>query len=261
MKLSIKIMSPETPTSSSPPASRFNLKPYLLLAPAVLLLMAAAAFGGWWYGSNAQSSERTVSVTGNATVKAEPDQFTFYPSYGFKNADKQAALAAMTAKSEQIIAELKKLGVADSKIKTNASGYERGIYLPAAEGDGITYTLSLTVVAENKELAQKVQDYLVNTSPTGAVTPQPTFSQSKQKQLESEARSKAERDARAKAEASAGNLGYKIGKVKSISEATGFSIMPTDVSVQGAEPAAKRLSIQPGENEFPYSVTVVYYIR
>lgn len=255
-------MTPELSPAQNQPGSKTSRKSAALAVIAMLALVVAAGFSGWWFGSRSQNPDRTLSITGTATIKAEPDEFSFYPSYEFKNTSKDAALATLTAKSEQIITELKKLGVADNKIKTNASGYERGIYLPKAESDGTTYNLSLTVNVSSKELAQKVQDYLVATAPTGAVTPQPTFSEAKQKQLEADARAKAEQDARLKAEASAKNLGYKIGKVKSISEA-GAGIMPAfDLLRQGgnASVSSERLPIQPGENNLPYSVTVVYFI-
>jgi SNF2 family DNA or RNA helicase len=46
-----------------------------------------------------------VSVSGSATLKAEPDEYVFYPSYEFKNADKTAGLKELTAKSEEVVAE------------------------------------------------------------------------------------------------------------------------------------------------------------
>src|SRR5260221_10077114 len=76
------------------------------------------------------AGSRTISVTGTATVTATPDQYVFSPSYNFTNAVKQAALDQLTAKSNELIAKLKSLGVEDSEIKTNASGsYNYGYYM------------------------------------------------------------------------------------------------------------------------------------
>jgi uncharacterized protein YggE len=113
-------------------------------------------------------------------------------------------------------------------------------------------------------LAQKVQDYLVTTTPTGSVSPQSMFSEAKRQELNNQARDEATKDARAKAEQSAQNLGFKLGKVKSITDGAGFDqIMPMDavVSTGSAEASVSRLAVQPGESELSYSVTVIYYIR
>lgn len=211
---------------------------------------------------------RTVTVTGDASLKATPDEYVFYPSYNFTNPDKDAALKELTAKSEEVTAGLKKAGVADSAIKTNSDGYDTPVYLESQpiRKENATYTLQVTVTVDNKDLAQKVQDYLVSTSPTGGVSPQANFSDKKRKQLESQARDEATKDARSKADQQAKNLGFKVGKVQSVEDGNGFGgVRP--FSTRGAEPAiaedssATQLTVQPGENELNYSVTVVYTIR
>lgn len=253
------------PLQPSPPAPKrkLNLSLDLRLIVALLLLVIAAMLWLWQPWKETTSNDRTVEVTGTATLKAEPDEFVFSPTYEFSSTDKDKALKELTAKSDQIVAELKKLGVADSKIKTNAADYGRG-YFPVVEDGQSTYSLNLTITIDNKELAQKIQDYLVSTTPSGQVTPYPTFSSAKQKELEANARTEAEKDARTKAEQSAKNLGFKIGKVKSISDSSGFGgPIPLLQSAEAGDAAVStsRLSLQPGENELSYSVTVSYFIK
>lgn len=255
-------MNPNQPIP--PNKHQLTLKLDFRIISLLLLAVIGALLFVWkpWQ-ANPSARDRTVQVTGEARVTAEPDEFVFTPSYQFKNTDKAAALAELGKKSDQIVSELKKIGVPDNKIKSNADGYERGIYMPEA-GDGSSlYNLSLTVTVTNRDLAQKVQDYLVSTSPTGAVSAQPNFSDEKRRQLESQARQAAAKDARKKAEQSAENIGYKIGKVKSVSDGSGFGpIMPLDTLETSVDSSAStRLALQPGENELNYSVTVVYYIR
>ena len=186
-------------------------------------------------------------------------------SYQFKNADKAAALAELTKKSDEIVKKLKDLGVPDSKIKTNSGGYDSPIYyLEDDDKTTPTYTLSLTVTVTDKDVAQKVQDYLVTTSPLGAVSPQPNFSDAKRKELENKARDEATKEARQKADQSARNLGFAVGQVKQVTDGAGFGgiVYPTRglaADAVGAE--VQKLSIQPGENELSYTVTVVYYVR
>ena len=236
---------------------------------AVLLVLGIVVMVMIWrpWQATIKASDRTISVTGNATVTATPDQYAFSPSYSFMNTDKQTALNDLTAKSNEIVNQLKNLGVASSDIKTNASGYgNNGIYLPNLPvSDNNTYTLSLEITVHNLNLVQKVQDYLVTTSPTGEVSPTASFSTAMQQTLQTKAREKAEQDARAQADQSAKNLGFKIGPVKSVTDGsldTGGPIAFGDVvnPAVGTSTTAQ-LNVQPGQNDLSYSVSVVYYIR
>jgi uncharacterized protein YggE len=234
---------------------------------AILLAVIITMIVVWrpWEG---QSEGRTVTVSGTTTVKATPDEYTFNPSWQFKNADKSVALNDATEKSTDVVSALKKLGVADSKITTNLGGWENYYYYDSALGKH-TYTLTIGVVVPNREIAQKVQDYLTKTEPTGQVTPTATFSQPKQKELESEARTAATKEARAKADEMAKNIGFKIGKVKAINDQgsgggvvfgsnRAVSLMAQDSVTSSSEAS---ISVQPGENEIEYTVEVTYFIR
>jgi uncharacterized protein YggE len=235
---------------------------------ALLLLVTAAMLVIWKpWDKPPQNTDRTVQVTGESTIKSEPDEFVFSPAYEFKNVSKQAALDELSKKTNEIVSQLKKLGVADNQIKTNADGYERGIYFPSSESGQTTYSLMINVTANNKDLAQKVQDYLVTTSPSGAVTPYSNFSKSKQKTLQAQAREEAEKDAHAKAVQSAKNVGFKLGAVKSISETNGFGVIEpliekgVNSNDLAAPTAGTGISLQPGQNDLSYQINVTYYIQ
>lgn len=215
---------------------------------------------------NPDAKNRIVTVTGETTVTAVPDEYVFQPGYQFKNADKAAALSEVTKKSDEVIKKLKSLGVADNKIKSDAGGYEYSYYYDS-DSKQSTYSLRLTVTVDSKAMAQKVQDYLVSTSPTGTVSPQASFSTKLRKDLENKARDDAAKDARAKAERTAQNLGFSLGKVKTISDVSGVNspifygdLGATSLSA-GDSVKSPSLSVQPGENELPYSITVVYYVN
>lgn len=212
------------------------------------------------YGADA----RTVSVTGEAKITAAPDQYIFYPTYEFKNTDRSVALGELSKKNDEIIGELKKLGVADASIKTNSDGYDYPIY---GEKDGTPlYSLRLTVTIADKALAEKVQDYLVGTTPTGGVSPQYGFSDAKRKELEAKARDEATKDARSKAEQSAKNLGFSIGAVKTVTDGSSFGeVYPmyrdgVGIAEDTASSSAS-LGLQPGENDLTYQVSVVYFVK
>jgi uncharacterized protein YggE len=253
-----------TMNTSAPKSTGFTLRFDYRILIAILLLVIIGMLALWRPWSVSHVSDRTIEATGDAKLTATPDEYTFSPSYEFKNSNKQQALAALTAKSDKIVAKLKSLGVADSKIKTNSSGYDYPIYYDTTNTTA-TYTLSLTITIDDKSLAQKVQDYLVTTAPTGAVSPQVDFSDTKRKQLENAARDQAEKDARSKAQQSAKNLGFKLGAVKAVKDSTGFDNTPyplmSGTNFDASGTSKESLPIQPGENDLSYSVTVTYYVR
>ncbi|HSW37115.1 MAG TPA: SIMPL domain-containing protein [Candidatus Saccharimonadales bacterium] len=239
--------------------NKFNLALDLRMVSLVLLAVIAAMLVIWKPWSSPTTSGRTITVTGETKLSAKPDEFVFYPSYEFKNASKDAALAELTKKSDELVSKLKSLGVKDEKIKTNSSGYDYSVYYDSKTQQS-TYTLQLTVTVNDFTLAQKVQDYLVTTSPSGAVSPQADFSESKRKELENNARDGATKDARRRAEQMAKNLGFKLGKVKSVSDGTGFGGISLGLNSAVAD-TQPQLKLQPGENDLDYSLTVVYFIR
>lgn len=248
------------PTDQSKQQVRMTFDLRIVVAVLVVIIIAMLF---WWRPWSPGTGTRTINVTGETTISATPDEFVFMPSYQFVNADKTTALADITKRSEEIVAKLKELGVPESGIKTNTSNYQDLIYREN-ETSKPTYTLQLTVTVSSLELAQKVQDYLVTTAPTGSVSPQPSFSDAKRKEIEGTARDQATQDARAKAEQTAKNLGFKLGKVQSVTDGSGFNGIPYATGRAAAVPDSAKspsLSIQPGENKLTYSVTVVYYIR
>jgi len=236
----------------------------LRLVIVVLLVVIGVLLAIWKPWAAKLVSDRTVHVTGEATVTAKPDEFLFYPSYQFKNTDKATALAAISQKSDDITKQLKALGVADRDIKTSSSGYDYPAYY--SDANDPTYTLQFTVVSHDLAGAQKVQDYLTTTTPTGSVTPQATFSDSKRKQLETQARTDAAKDARTKADEMAKNIGFKVVKIKAISDNQGFgnggiSPLAAGSKAESTSLVAPSLTVQPGENDLQYSVAVEYYIK
>lgn len=234
---------------------------------AVILLLVIAGMLWVWKPWNQTKSDRTVSITGEATVKAVPDEFVFNPSYQFKGQDSQTALSQMNKKSSEITAKLKEIGVSDSDIKSNSSGYNGSQYYAqsSANTNQYTYTLRLTITAHDQTSAQKVEDYLTSTGASGTISPTAQFSENKRKQLENQARNLAGKDARSQADQEAKNLGFKIISVKSVQDGNQFkNVYPLFNSTQelgDTNSANTSLKVQPGENDLDYSVTVVYFIR
>lgn len=238
---------------------RFDYR-WLVLVLIGIILVMLVLWQPWRPGQDKDA--RTVTVTGEATVRAEPDEYLFYPRYSFVGADQSTIQSEATDKSNAVVSALKELGVNDKDIKSSIDNYKG--YYPEQTGD-YTYVASISITAADKQLAQKIQDYLVTTNPEGAVTPSPTFSDERRKQLEAEARDQATQDARRKADQSAKNLGFRVADVKSVNDGSGFDASPYPMmreSNQATDSAASMsIPLQPGENDLRYSVTVEYYIR
>ncbi len=238
----------------------------------VLLLIALVVVACRPWSSHSELSGRTITVRGSATILSEPDEYIFYPQYSFANVDSAAALKEATAKNAEITDYLHKLGVETKKIKADTSGFQNTRYYSEPNNgktDQTTYNDSLTITVKNKILAQKVQDYLITTSPTGSVSPQSGFSENLKKSLENRGRSQAALDARAKAEESAKNLGFTIGPVKSVEDGSADQLIrpyalsgdAKSLSIETKQVGPQSFDIQPGENTLTYNVTVIYYMR
>lgn len=214
------------------------------------------------------TTTRKITITGSATVAAEPDEFRFIPSY---TRDTTREISKL---NDQIIATLKNLGVQDNQITNNASTYGSTdvYYILPIEGKEVA-NLSLTVTVSSLKLAQKVQDYLLTTNPEGSITPIATFSSATRKKLENQARGEAIKDARTKATQTAVGLGTKLGKVLEISEGAntrgcdiGGTLCPVALEGSGvsssSDDAVKNeedsLILQPGTNDLTYSFTVTF---
>lgn len=246
------------------------------------LIAMLLAWHPWSAGADSRDP-RTIRVTGQSTVTAEPDQYVFSPVYQFSNADSAAALDALAKKNQSLLDGLKQAGATDKQIRTNADGYRNGSIEPSIAvgepapgnaGTGSsqrkqlpTYSLRLTITVTDKSVSQKVQDYLATTAPSGPVTPMTTFSTKQRQQLEDQARDQATKDARSKAEQSAKNLGFSLGNVRSVNDASGLGIYPmakggsTMEFAPSSDTTAASLPLHPGENQLDFSVEVEYYLR
>lgn len=258
------------PGQTQPTKHRVSFNVDLRWVVIVLLLAIAGLIAAWQpWKSSTPAGSRTIKVSGEATVKAEPDRFIFSPTYTITNSDREAALDAMAERTAELTAGLKTIGIKDSQIKSNIDSYSRGIMPEPEKPGGATssYSLQLTVTVDERSQAQKVQDYLATTAPTGVITPYASFSDSKRKQLESQARDLATKDARTKADQSAANLGFKVGEVKSVADGNGFDngcgpggiCLAEDRAI--APSGSGHINVQPGENELRYTVSVEYFVE
>ncbi len=242
------------------------------MVSAILMVVIVAMLGFWqpWQGIDTQ----TISVMGEASIKATPNEFVFYPSYQESATTSTAAISAVSKVGNEVVAKLKELGVAEKAIKTSAGSnpdYSRdAVEMPGESGiadpSGYVATFSLIITLKDKDQAQKVLDYLVTTSPLYGVSPQSTFSSETRKDLETQARAKAIADAKTKAAQTADELDVKLGRVVSVSDPLWGGPIPImglenkGVSSDQAAPVTAPILLT-GEETVTYTVTVVFRIR
>jgi uncharacterized protein YggE len=210
------------------------------------------------------TAARTVDVTGIATVEAVPDEYQFNPSYQEEGADRKAIQKKLNERINVVIEKLKGLGVKEDDIVLASTTYDN--YWN--DGKNEVTANSLTVTVDNKDLAQKVQDYLVTTNPEGQITPYSTFSEKKRKEVEAEAKSKAIDDAKANAGKMVSQLEVKLGKVMKITDQEDGGVMPMydkaggmELSLSSDSAARSSLPVLTGKQDISYSVKVTYEIK
>lgn len=232
-----------------------------------LLLGLAVAFGlgfalAWWQPW--KQSQRTVTVTGESTVTAKPDEFIFNPYYTASAKDRTQATTAVRKTGDQVVAKLKSLGVAEGDIKTDISAYDFSIQPEGGSSSKYEANYAVTITLDDEALAQSVFDYLLTTKALGSISPQVGFSDDTQANLKSEARKAAVGNARTQAEQIAGELGQSVGQAISVEEVSGFDVIPYYGGAE-ARPTEDLILTQtellPGQQDLTFSVKVVFSLR
>ena len=231
-----------------------------LIAIVVLVIALLTTIGLWHpWSPSAASQNRTMTITGEATVSDTPDEFIFYPTYQETGTDRQATIDKVSAKVNTVIAEIKKLGVSEDSITLSANAYT-AYWQPNSEN---SISVTVTVKVDNKTLAQKVQDYIITTTPSGQITSWPTFSDAKLKTLQANARTEALKDARSKADKTVGELGAALGKVISVSDNNYGGIIPMMGVAEASDSVTTKTSlpISTGKQDVTVTIQVTYELR
>jgi uncharacterized protein YggE len=232
----------------------------------IMLLVAILGILIWstFLDNSSSSTAKTITVIGEATIESAPDEYVFAPYYEATGTDQVTVQAELTAKANDVTAKLKELGVEEKNITLQSSAYDN--WFPDETGKSTT-TVSLEVKVSDKELSQKVQDYLITTGAKGQISPQGSFSITKTKELDADARKKASEEARSKAEAQASIFGAEIGDVVKIEQGTSVGIgypepmMAVDGSTGAREATVSSLPVLVGQDSYSATVSVTYELQ
>ena len=219
------------------------------------------------------SNEKTVSATGIATTSVDPDLLNI--NFGVET-EAKTAKEAMSANAEamtQVVAAIKKLGIADEELST--SGFNiypvykditdptTGIYVKS-ELSGYRVSNILTVKTTKLTLASSILDMAVEAGANRVDSVYFTLSPQTQLTVQNDLIEKAVLNAKLKAEKAIAPLGHKITGVKMVS-LSDFAYPPPPIYYGGYASAdvlsaAKATPIFSSNQDVTTTVNVVFLI-
>ncbi len=218
------------------------------------------------------STSQPFTVQGTGSVTQKPDSATVSFTITKTANTLQDAQNQANTSTNTMVADVKKLGIAEKDIKTsNYNSYpnydtsEKIMPLrtiPSSSGTAITgYTVSenVDITLSDISKANSVIDVLTKDSAENVSGPNLTFSQSTQDSLTQKARLAAIADAKKKAEVLANAAGVRLGRITNVQEGnTPFQVQPLMLKTQDSAVGSAPTQIQPGENTITVSVTLSY---
>lgn len=253
------------------------MKPLVSILSVVALacLLAALAVAPAAAQSEPPASPRLITVTGEAEVKAPPDEVIL--TLGVESSNKQLKLAKGQNDElvKQVSAAAAALGVPPKDIQTDHISIEPRYRDSYEQRDFVGYFVRQTVVITLKDIAQ-FEQLLGDTLEAGAnYVHGIEFRTTELRKLRDQARSLAIRAAREKAVAMAQELDQRIGKPNSIREdqsgwwspynswwgGRGASMTQNVIQDAGSAPALSEGALAPGQISVTARVTVSFELE
>lgn len=235
----------------------------LIVVVAVLIL---AGIGTYLF-LQGKTPSNTITVEGQATIKANPDLVTVYFRVETNGSTAQEAKDKNAEIVNKATAALEKIGIPKDKIQTeNFNIYPEYDWIDGQQKFKDYKAIhSFKVILETAQI-DKVGSVIDAGVDSGAMIDYINFelSTAKQNEYKAEALKQASQDAKTKAEAMALGLGKKLGKLVSVSD-MGFDYYPWPIyraveSGSVAEAKEAVTNIMPSEKEINARVSVVYQI-
>jgi hypothetical protein len=206
-----------------------------------------------------------LTVTAEASVEATPDVASVSAGVVTQAPDAGAALAANSARMTEVVAALRKAGVAERDIQTSQLNLQPQYRYREGQAPLITgYQATNSVSVRLRDLARvgPVLDTLVTVGANSVSGPD--FLIDKPEPLLDQARANAVKAARARADLLAAAAGVQIVRILSIREGAAFEPQPRPMMrtmAMDAVSAAPPPPVAPGETSLRAQVTVSFEIR
>lgn len=247
---------------------RLKMMTAMALGAALIPAAAIAQQAGPISAIDAGNTLLTVSAQGSST--RTPDLASYTAGVTTQGTTASQALSANSAQMTQVIAALKRAGIADRDVQTSNLNvnpvYEsRKNTANGAIDDGpqkiVGYQVNNTVSVRQRKLADmgKVIDALVAAGANQVNGP--SFMLDKPATAEDEARVEAIKTARARAELYAKAAGLRVARIVSISESGGYAPQPVMYLRKEAMDVSAAPPVAAGELETNVNVTVQFELQ
>ncbi len=206
------------------------------------------------------ANPRQVTVIGSGHVQGVPDTLTADVGIEFTASDVTAAMNQTNDRQQAVINALVGAGIDRKDISTTEVTLQPQYGSPEPNGSatitGYRATNAIEVKIHPPDAASRMLALIVSTGGDATRISSVSYSIADDSQLVKDARARAFNDAKNRADQYAQLSGLRLGKVLSISEATGST--PT----AGAPPAPPRgmsaVPLEPGQQTVSFSVTAVW---
>jgi uncharacterized protein len=208
-----------------------------------------------------QPAEHMISVSGSGKVTVIPDMATISLGVTVEGKTAKAARDAAATAMTNVVAAIRKLGIADKDITTSMVSLGPVYDYPNNGTPTIrAYQLQNTVTVKVHDLA-KLSDVLDDSVTAGATNVNGiSFDVADRTAAEAQARAAAVKDAKAKADALAEGLGVRVVGVASISESSSTPVWYGPNYASDAAGSKAETPVLPGSTDVTITVQVSFLI-
>jgi uncharacterized protein len=209
------------------------------------------------------ANPRQVTVIGSGQVQGVPDTLTADVGIEFTAPDVTTAMNQTNDRQQAVINALVGGGMDRKNISTTAVILQPQYSNPEPAGTatitGYRATNAIQVKIHPTDTASKMLALIVSTGGDATRISSVSYSIADDSQLVKDARARAFQDAKNRADQYAQLSGLRLGKVLSISEATGST--PTAGAPPAPPRAAFAVPLEPGQQTVSFSVTAVWELE
>jgi uncharacterized protein len=222
-------------------------------------LMVTVVAGCDHHSGRVGDNPREVTVVGSGHVQGVPDTLTAEVGIQFSAPDATAAMNQTNDRQQAVINALSGVGVDRKDISTTDVSLQPEYDSAGGAVTGYRADNSLRVKIHPADSASRVLAVIVGTGGDATRITSVSYSIADDSQLVKDARARAFQDAKDRADQYAKLSGLSLGKIISISEASGGPGGPPPAPPRSGMQAA--VPLEPGQQTVSFSVTAVWELR
>jgi uncharacterized protein len=226
---------------------------------ALALGLAVAVLSGCDSAGPVGENPRQVTVVGSGQVQGVPDMLTADVGIEFTALDVTTAMNQTNERQQSVINALTGAGVDHKDISTNEVSLQPQYDSSDGTITGYRADNSIRVKIHPADSASHVLAIIVGTGGDATRINSVSYSIADDSQLVKDARARAFQDAKNRAAQYAQLSGLRLGRVISISEASGAAPTAPPAPPRGAMP--ENVPLEPGQQTVNFSVTAVWELR